>query len=59
MYNFRSHLDYNIKWLNIMKTDPVLCLKINSKFHTTTLAHSIKLLIIQQLPSQLRGLTHN
>jgi hypothetical protein len=42
-----------------MKTDPLLCLKINSTFHIPTLAHNIKLLMIQQLPSQPQGLTHN
>jgi hypothetical protein len=42
-----------------MTTDTLLLLKINSTLHTTTLAHKIQLLIIQQLPSQLRELTHN
>jgi len=42
-----------------MKTDPLLCLTVNSTFQTATLAHNIKLLMIQQLPRQLWGLTHN
>ena len=40
-----------------MTTDPLLCLKANSTLHTATLAHNIQLLMIQQLPSQLCGLT--
>jgi hypothetical protein len=38
-----------------MTTDTLLRLKINSAFHTATLAHNIQLLIIQQLPSQMWG----
>jgi hypothetical protein len=42
-----------------MKTDTLLCLKINSTFHTATLVHNIKLWEMQQIPSQPLGLTHN
>ena len=54
-----SALDYSIKGLYIMTTDTLLCLKVNSTFLTGTLTHNIKLLMIQQLPSQPQGLTHN
>jgi hypothetical protein len=41
-----------------MTTDTLLCLKINSTFHTTTLVNNTQLLTIQQLSNQLPVLTH-
>ena len=55
----RTALDYNVKGMYVTKTHPLLCMKINSTFHTETLANSITLLMIQQLPNPTWEITHN